>query len=214
MKKTYILYILLLTTITWNNNFAQTTSIGIKGGLQFSSFEGSPFNNGLTAFNAGASFINSSMENWGWGVDLLYSRNGGRYSFLREDKEVQNFVFVDYIRLNPRVYYFFRGIEDAFRPKIFLGPGLGMVTQVYDIDTELSYLRHFELLSFELMAGTGFNYKLRENLWLTFDIDYLLGLTNVNTIPLITPSENIRNNGFSVTVGLTFGIAGRAEVTE
>lgn len=188
-------------TPTTPSNF----SIGVKGGAQFSSFSRFAPINTRIGWNAGLTMTYSAWEHWGFGGDVLYTRTGGYYSVYRPTGNTRHTVRTDYVRIVPKATYFFLGLENRFRPKVFLGPNLGILTSAVDKNRGLGLYNEFVPVEIGVTGGIGFNYRVASAVWLTFDAEYLYGFNRINEVNTFNP-DNLHTNSLSGSVGLAFGL--------
>lgn len=188
-------------------NNAQYISIGPAAGLG-----GNWVGNlgGATHFtpsaNMGVSFIYGRWEHWGWGSQLLLSAEG-------YDKEYNGYraaVVPFYLRMPMRGYYFFGKYTDKVRPKLFLGPELGLKLGEYDyVDngpgdaTLRQRTGSFRTLDLGVNTGGGVNIELRRSVWLNLDLSYYQGLTDAVKDP--SGRQNLNHN-LTAQAGILFGI--------
>lgn len=179
-------------------------SIGVKGGVQMSSFSRFAPINTRVGWNTGLTMTYSSWEHWGFGGDILYMRTGGYYSVDRVT-DTRHTVHTDFVRIVPKATYFFRGLEDAFRPKVFLGPNLGILTMARDKNRRIGLYDEYYPVEIGATVGTGFNWRLARAVWFNMDVEYLVGLNKINRVNTYNPN-NLRTNSLSGSVGVAFGI--------
>lgn len=209
MKKIIIKSVLAasVTIFATSNMSAQTTSnsLGFKGGYQMSSLNSHAFENSFSGFNTGLTFVHSKHVNYGWGGDLLYARSGGTYTRIIGDGiPVSHTVAIDEIRILPKGYLFLGDRQNKLRPKFSVGPAVSFLLAANDQITSANHTSSFTIASLEAVLGAGFNYKIREAMWLVFDTEYALGLTDVNNVRVLD-ANGLKNNIFSVNLGLAFG---------
>lgn len=193
----------LLAFITGAN--AQNISIGPSVGLQHSWISGdlpdSTMHTFHGGFNIGASFVYSTESHLGLGADLKYSMEGT--SIQTESNNVKTVTDwnTSYIRLPFRLIYFFGEYGHAIRPKIFLGPTIGVLLASKSEGTDVKDLTN----SFDagVHGGLGLNIRLIEKLWLNTDVTYYQGLSDV-TQSEFDDTKN-HNGNLSLNAGLLFG---------
>lgn len=187
-----------LTAVSQNNNAIVPSepirqsnfSLGVKGGFGHSFI--APYSNYKfnPTWNAGLSAVVSPWAHWGIGLDANYSSEGATFNV--SDKEI-NYT-LDYIRVPLKAIYFFRTYENDFRPKVTLGPTLGFLVN----ETNSSNAASFD---FGANASLGFNYRLIRAVWLTADINYFQGFTDVYS----DNSEKDLNGNVRLDLGVSFG---------
>jgi len=190
----------ILTTVLWSvaylSIYAQTLSIGPIIGANSSSITEAEEGERLLGLSAGI-FANYSInENLGLNVKALFSQMGIASAISDES------VRLNYLQIPLTGVYFFGESGDKFRPKVFLGPYVGLLLGAKNGDTDIK--ESFKSVDFGALIGLGFNYSLKESTWLNVDLGYTAGLTNVFETDLIEG----KNNALSVNVGLSFPIGG------
>ena len=185
---------------------ASNFSMGFKGGAQFSSFSRFAPINTRIGWNAGLQMTYSAWEHWGVGGDVLYTRTGGYYSVDRGAfTDTRHVTRTDYVRFVPKVTYFFMGLEDRFRPKIFVGPNVGILTMANDKNSRAALYNEYRPVEIGITGGIGFNYRIASAVWLTFDAEYLYGFNRINKVNTYNP-DNLHTHSLSGAVGLAFGL--------
>lgn len=148
-------------------------------------------------WEAGLIMNYSQWEHFGLGADVLLSTEGARSTSDGRETDLT----LQYVRVPIKFSYFFGDQDDAFRPKITVGPSMGFLTKadrdVEDVGTT-TVTSSYESFDFGLNAALGFNYKIGTNLWLNTDVGYYGGLTQIST--------NQYNRNIGLKVGLAFGL--------
>jgi Outer membrane protein beta-barrel domain len=207
MKKTFLLSAILLCLLHFTN--AQNLSIGPSGGAgnswldvggdQNSSNRFHPF------FSKGGKLVYSFESNWGVSAGLVFSSEGGTKSndFFRTSYRA------DYIRMPMQGIYFFGKLGDRVRPKIFLGPTIGVFvggkTRVEDKESNIESVSSsdnvFSSLDAGINTGGGINFRIAKNIWLDTDVTYYHGLIDVFEN---ANGPDVRNRSLSFNLGVTF----------
>ncbi len=196
-----LLLILLISTIGIRAAAQESISFGPVAGVNFSNISDMP---GTTEHNTGlvlgAQLTHSHINNWGIGVAVLYSKEGVAWNAPAGKTHINQ----TYLRIPLKGIIFFRGNEDAFRPKIFFGPSFALLL---DSDTEIAGGEKFETkdnyktIDLGLMAGAGFNARLTEGIWLNVDAGYTYGLLDISD----ESTSEASNRNIGVTAGIAFG---------
>ncbi len=146
---------------------------------------------------AGGQLTYSSVNNWGIGAAVLYSREGVK----TDNRGAESKINLTYIRVPLKGYFFFRDNEDNFRPKIFAGPSLGILLDADSKsgDVEVDMGDAYNTFDLGLTAGAGLNARIMEGTWFNLDIGYTYGILDV--------AENAdgSNRGITATAGVAFG---------
>lgn len=146
------------------------------------------------AANAGVATVYSATEHFGVGLDAKYSYEGVK------GPGTDNTLDLNYFRFPLKAIYFFNNYGQAFRPKIFAGPSLGLLSSAKIRDASVK--NEFKSSDWGITAGAGFNYRLVNNSWFTADLNYLHGLTNVTK----AQKEKNYNRNLQLNVGVNFGL--------
>ncbi|MDQ3142090.1 MAG: PorT family protein [Bacteroidota bacterium] len=178
---------------------AQHKTIGPTVGLNNSWISETTNGKSKIGFNAGIAFLYSIKENYGVGIDAIYSKEGNKF-----DPDGTNSL--DYLRLPVRAYYFFGELGDKFRPKLFIGisPAFligGNLKQGNIESKSKDFIKGFDL---GLNVGTGVNVRVKEATWLKLDLAYTHGLTKIDKINTSIKSKN-QNINFNIGIGFPIG---------
>ena len=132
MKKLPVILFAIVCLALTSSLFAQKTlSLGPRIGFNASSLVGDDADTDTQlGLVLGLTTTYSINEKTGLGVDLLYSQEGA------ESKVGEINTHLDYVRIPITFQYFFRGWEDDFRPKLYLGlvPWILVGAEVNDED--------------------------------------------------------------------------------
>lgn len=180
---------------------AQKVSFGPMVGANFATISDVPNAEVNTGLAAGV-FLNYSIdENFGLGIKGLFSQLG---TMVENSSAETN---LNYIQLPLSAIYYFGKRGDTFRPKVFLGPYLGVLLTANDQNGNeilgLDGKNAFNTADFGGQIGVGFNYSMKERGWINFDAGYSTSLANItdhNTL-------NYKNNAFFVSLGYSFPIS-------
>ena len=198
---------LLFTTILFLSFFsitsAQEFSLGPTIGLNNSWIDDVPGDTeGLLGLNAGLTLVYSTEVHWGVGLDLKYYGEGVRTKLRNETANTR----LNYFRIPLKLIYFFNEFGNDFRPKLYVGQSLGILTGgetrlflpsgTAQVDSKDLY----EEVDLGLLFGTGFNYRIAPATWLNLDLAYAHGITN------IAKSGDAYNRNISLNVGLAWGL--------
>lgn len=142
------------------------------------------------SFSGGLGLIYAKHEHWGFGGEVLFSKEGFKKQFTEGPLDWTSTSAASYIRVPLRVYYFFGGYEQSVRPKLYLGPSLGFnIGESYDEDPHNDYTSarfsggnpagappDYKLFDLGLHLGAGVNITLARSMWLNLDLNYYQGL--------------------------------------
>lgn len=189
------------------HTIAEFTSVGPVIGFQ-QNWVGNMggINRYMPGGNIGIDLVYARQEHWGLGGMLTLSWDGyrkdyGAYTAMMEPT---------YLRLPLRAYYFFNSYTDAVRPKLFLGPELGVKLAEHDASDPLftdavmaQNTGSFRAMDLGLNMGGGVNVRVDKHTWLNLDLTYYQGLTDVVKDP--GGRYNVNHN-LGVSAGLLFGV--------
>ena len=172
-------------------------SFGPVIGVNFSKISdvnNSEFN---TGFAGGAQLVYSNVNNWGLGGALLYSQEGVAVKVNGQEGSTN----LDYLRIPLKAYWFLGKYGDTFRPKLFVGPSIGILLKAESkyAKSEVDVKSSFNSLDLGLTAGAGFNARITEGTWFNFDVNYTYGLLDV------AKNANGGNRNLGVAAGVLFG---------
>lgn len=181
-------------------SYAQpTTSWGPKLGINFTSYapRAESFDV-LTGLNAGLFLNHSINSNFGVTVEGNYSQFGTRV------QNGGNIERIHYIQIPVLAVYYFGKQGEAFRPKLFAGPYLGILAGSTDKGgEELSNGQQvFNSADVGGQIGAGFNFRIKRETWLNTDVRYIRGFGDITK----EPSTSYQNAGVNINVGLSFPI--------
>lgn len=198
--------LILVATISFSISFSSyaqnTTSIGIKGGVNIANFRGKDVKdaNSLTGFNIGALINYSVAEKAGIGLELDYATMGAKSTTAGIDATTK----LDYLRTTLLFTYFMGTNEMTIRPKLFVGPYAGFLLNSQGKIGNGDYVDTpdgvFKKTDFGVAFGAGLHLKVAEKIWLTPDVRYNLGVANVYDSNNFTALNGV----LSVNLGLTF----------
>jgi hypothetical protein len=216
--------ILILITIAISAKvMGQDASAGPKVGVNISSLSNTGNSKSLTGINAGGFFIYSIAEHFGVSGDVLYSGEGAKFTSVTAEGSdaisVESKLRLNYIRVPLLANIFFGSLGDKLRPKISLGPSLGFLTGVSNmltttttsagmvtaISSKSTDKSGFSSFDFSALVGAGLNYKVGDRTWLNLDARYSIGASDIHDVKVDNESQ-VKNNVFSVAVGLAFGL--------
>jgi len=209
MKKILLLGLAMMALVEAKAQTNQYLSFGPVAGLGGSSVANL---NGDSRFMPsgylGVGAIYSRYVHWGWGAQLVVSSEG-----YKMQDPAGNIVTADpmYLRLPLRAYYFFGNYNSVVRPKIYLGPSLGLkLSEIDNISNDNGrdlYMtenrNNFRTFDLGVNAGAGVNIKLAKATWLNLDLGYYQGLLDA----VKDPAGNYNTNqNLVVSGGVLFGI--------
>lgn len=131
---------------------------------------------------------------WGITGSALFSSEGR----LMDDGRNKSDIRLDYIRIPVRGVLFFAGMDETVRPKISVGPSLGIL--VNEDGTTVG--KKAESADFGVNATGGFDIKVNDDVCITAEVNYYQGF--IKNRPNYSKKEY--NGNVGVSVGLLFSI--------
>jgi hypothetical protein len=186
--------------------------VGI-GGSWISQWPGD--NENSTFLSGGLDLTYSRAENFGFGADLMVTREGfdARYDISGLERNLE--VTPVYLRFQPKAIYFFNQWGDVVRPKIWLGPSFGLLLdETSDLnpdralateedDQELGR-RVFSRTDAGINMGAGFNVRVARGTWFTVGAAYYHGLVDVVDNNFM--ARDGYNRHLNAQIGMNFGL--------
>lgn len=188
-------------------SYTQNTTIGLTGGYNLTTYELFDFQDPYNGWNLGLTGVWSSQSNWGIGGDVIYSRMGGTYIQNLAAFPAQTSIFrvqTDYVRVTPKFQYFFGDLDDNLRPTLFIGPSLGIFVRSEEFSGDVGWRDDFNPLELAGVVGGGVNYQMVPGLWLHANVNYMMGITKLNSSNYYP--NDLRTNNLGVSLGLAYSI--------
>jgi outer membrane protein W len=201
---------------------AQRFSLGPNAGVGATWIDNYDDKMGKTHGNVGVSLIYSAIDNFGIGVDLKYSFEGGKREYTTSiplaggDFKTVDEANLNYLRVPVKAMFFFGKYGNKLRPKVAVGPSFGFlmggklktettgpsgaVTNTTEVETK----DHFESFDFGLHGSAGINYRLVERVWFVADVVYNHGLSDI--VKDNTSNIKYHNRNVGVNIGVNFGL--------
>lgn len=152
------------------------------------------------SWSAGVILNYSTSEHVGFAGDILWSMEGALVE--DEDNGMETDLTLQYIRVPLKFAYFFGEFADDFRPKVTIGPSMGILIDAESDPEEgdrTDVMSSYQNFDIGLNASVGFNWKLAENLWFNTDFNYYTGFTPIHF-------ADQYNTNYGLRVGLAFGL--------
>ena len=217
MKKVLLLGSALVLGLFFKTNAqdakAQYISLGPVFGIGASRISNMPGSENIKASPyLGIGLVYARNAHWGWGGELGISHEGYSTDIGLNTLTVNPV----YLRMPLRAYYFFGSYKSAVRPKVYLGPTIGVKldevqymngNRMVNSDVYTTYYTtnsdQFRTVDIGLNAGGGLNVRLAQGVWLNMDMGYNLGFTDAvaDAANNYNVNENMRFN-----IGVLFGL--------
>lgn len=175
-------------------------SLGPEIGANFSKYGHDASGNVKPGFIGGLSLTYSIENTHALTGKLLFAQKGARINGINQS--------LNYIEM-PLVGRFFFNREGNFRPNIFIGPSLGILTGATNVKvgennpTAINNYRDiYRPLDFGVTGGLGLNFLIARETRLLFDARYTHGLTDITK-----SSGYVNNKAISLTAGVSFGLS-------
>lgn len=190
------------------------TSLGPVAGFGHSWLSNRDFQQFKATPSLGIGLIYSRYEHWGWGGTLMVSHEGFTNEYRVGNNMYRQSFSPVYVRLTPKAYYFFGDYKSTVRPKVFLGPSVGVKVQEDYYSKNLTNNNSdvvmtantnndmFKTMDVGAQGGAGVNIKLGTYTWLNLDATYYQGLIDVTR----NNGETNLNQNVGVNVGVMMGL--------
>lgn len=187
------------------------TSLGPVAGFGHSWVSGMNNQQFKPSAHLGISMIYSKHEHWAWGANLVASHEGYAHEYMWAGNQYRMSVDPTYLRLTPRAYYFFGDYKSNVRPKVYLGPSVGVKVQEDQYTRNMTMntsdvvmstpatAERFRTMDLGAEAGAGVNIKIGTGTWLNLDANYYRGF--INSTYAGNMNQNLRFN-----VGVMMGL--------
>ena len=185
---------------------AQNVSLGPSAGIQHSWITGYDNVKLKPGFSFGGTLTYSPAVHWGLGGDIRASfMEGVKTSYSVAGVQTDNKINATYLRVPLKATYFFGEYGQKVRPKIYAGPSFGFLLggetkSSYSHNTNITNTKEYvQAFDWGIVAGAGFNYRLKPNTWFNFDLAYNNGLTDISKGMGYHANRNL-----SLNLGVTF----------
>ncbi len=196
MKKSFLFGCFLLASVlTFAQDLPKTSKFSIGPSVGFGHSYLTPFNcEFFPTWSAGIISVYAPIKWFGLGVDVRYSSEGSRTKIQEGGTRTTT---LNYIRVPVKAMFFFGDVDDDLRPKVTVGPSFGFL--VSETDPYDAKVWPFDA---GINASLGFNYRLKEAVWLNTDINFYQGLTDVRR----ESGVQERNANIGLNLGIAFGL--------
>ncbi len=185
----WILFIFVTTAVSCFAQLENRFSIGPRVGINFATINQDEETR--TGLVAGLTTTYSINEKSGITIDALFSSRG----FGSGASQVK----LNYLSIPILYDAFFGKLGEAFRPKLYAGFAPGFLLKAETGAINLT--ERYKSVTFDIVGGGGFNYRLASRVWLNVDLRALFGLAN-----LTESGDDIRNRTIQVSGGLAYGL--------
>ena len=201
MKRVFSFFIFLISVYAAS---AQNVSLGPSVGVAHSWITGMDNVKFKPGVSVGGVLTYSPAPHWGLGGDIRVAfLQGVKTGFQSAGKEEFNRINATYLRVPLKATYFLGEFGDKVRPKFYAGPSFGFLLggETSSSNSTVKTKTSDVLQGFDwgLIAGAGFNYRIKPNTWFNFDLAYTNGLKDVTEAAGYHANRNITLN-----LGVTF----------
>lgn len=154
----------------------------------------------------GIGMVYSRYLHWGFGADLVFSDEGMSYRVAAGSGMSNQSLHALYLRLPMKAYYFFGNYGSTVRPKVYLGPSVGVkideASRAGNGDLVREKPAMVNAFDLGLQAGAGVNIRIAKKTWLNLDLGYYQGLLDAldDGAGRYNTNQNLRLNA-----GVLFG---------
>ena len=203
MKRVFTVFIFLIGVYAAS---AQNVSLGPSVGVAHSWMTGMDNVKFKPGVSVGGVLTYSPAPHWGLGGDIRVAfLQGIKTGFQSAGKEEFSRINATYLRVPLKATYFLGEFGDRVRPKFYAGPSFGFLlggeTSTSNSTVKTKTVDVLQGFDWGLIAGAGFNYRIKPNTWFNFDLAYTNGLKDVTEAAGYHANRNITLN-FGVTFPL------------
>lgn len=170
-------------------------SIGPRLGVNYSNVSNPDEAESLAGLVAGLTSTYSINQYSGITIDLLYSGEGYQIG--------DNKMKLNYLRLPVLYNLFFGELGESFRPKVLLGLQPGLLLSAKSGTTDVK--NNMNNFAFGIGGGLGFNYRLKDRMWLNTDLRSFFDLNDVRDDPP-SSSDKYAIRNIQLSVGIAWGL--------
>jgi outer membrane protein W len=207
---------------------AQSISLGIRGGGNYSTLLGIDDAKFKTGVTAGLTVNYQTSGKWSASADLLYSQRGT--TFERNDtasniKEKYEYSYaLNYVEIPILFHYNFLSDSSKLKARAFFGPSLNVrinannkikytkevsfgdsiATSTSEGEQDLAYV--YTPLDYGFVGGIGATYAITDKISASLDIRASYGLLDIREY-LSKSSNAVRNANVNVLVGVTYRLS-------
>lgn len=209
---------------------AQSVSMGIRGGGNYSTLLGIDSANFKTGIAGGITFNYQTEGKWSFSADMLYTQRGTTFerNFSNTDiNQTEKFEYnysLNYVEIPVLFHYNFLSDSSKLKARAFFGPSLNVrvnannaikytkvvtfgdstATTNTEGDQDLSYI--YTPLDYGFVGGIGATYAVTDKIAASVDIRGSYGLLDIREY-LSESSNAIRNANISILVGVTYRLS-------
>ncbi len=197
--KNSVLCIAFVLMIGTDTIAQENVSVGPIVGVSFANLRGDISNNDWKSGATIGGFYNYSSESrFGFSGQLLYTQLGSQINNKTND------IRLNYIQVPLLLTYFLGKRGSDVRPKLFIGPNLNYLVTAKDRNGNDIYgetnNRVYNAFDLGLTLGAGFNYRIKNKVWLNADVRYGIGLLDITK----SNSNKLSNNNVGINLGVSF----------
>lgn len=225
--------ILALVTIACfgiSNLSAQSISMGIRGGVNYSKLLGIDSANFKMGITGGISLNYQTAGKWSVSTDMLYTQRGTTFERNFADtvgNQTEKFEYdysFNYVEIPVLFHYNFMPDSSKLKARAFFGPSLNVrvnannqikytkvvtfgdsiATTNTEGEQDLAYI--YTPLDYGFVGGIGATYAITDKISASFDIRGTYGLLDIREY-LSKSSSAIRNTNVNFLVGVTYRLS-------
>jgi len=209
---------------------AQSISLGLRGGGNYSTLLGIDSTKFKTGLTAGISANYQTAGKWSISADVLYTQRGTTFQRNFKDtvaNQTEKFEYdysLNYVEIPVLFHYNFLSDSSKLKARAFFGPSLNMrvnannkikYTKVVNFgdstattnsegEQDLAYV--YTPLDYGFVGGIGATYAITDKISASVDVRACYGLLDIREY-LSKSSEKVRNANFSVLVGVSYRLS-------
>lgn len=209
---------------------AQSVSLGIRGGGNYSTLLGIDSAEMKTGITGGLTLNYQTTGKWSVTADILYTQRGITYqknfsdTTIHQKEKFEYNYSLNYVEIPVLFHYNFLNDSSKLKARAFFGPSLNVrvnakndikytKTITYGDSTvttntegvqDLSYI--YTPLDYGFVGGIGATYAITDKIAASVDIRACYGLLDIREY-LSESSKAVRNANISVLVGITYRLS-------
>lgn len=209
---------------------AQSLSMGIRGGGNYSTLLGIDSADFKTGITGGITLNYQTAGKWSFSTDILYTQRGTTFqrnfsdTAVNQTEKYENDYSFNYVEIPVLFHYNFLSDSSKLKARAFFGPSLNVrvnannkikytkvvttadssVTTNTNGEQDLAYV--YTPLDYGFVGGIGATYAITNKISASVDIRACYGLLDIREY-LSKSSNAVRNANISVLVGVTYRLS-------
>ena len=221
---------ILAITSNINTSQAQSLSMGIRGGANYSKLLGIDSSEFKTGIVGGITLNYQTAGKWSFSTDILYTQRGTTFqrnfadSLVDQTEKFEYDYSMNYVEIPVLFHYNFLSDSSKLKARAFFGPSLNVrvnaknnikytkvvnfgdssVTTNTEGEQDLAYI--YTPLDYGFVGGIGATYAVTDKISASFDIRASYGLLDIREY-LSESSKAVRNANINILIGVTYRLS-------